>query len=205
MSRGVGRRLHRQRHRGRLGRLGRHTPAGRGFSLVELMVVIAVIGLINGLAIALTGSEWQRDRVNGVALGLAGWLEEVRGNALRQTSDDPAAGGCVVSVSSLSNAAAGTSVASVTPTNCASSASFEIPGVVSGADRYDIATSNSSTITFTPRGSVTGTSDAVVKIFLRGSLQLRCVRVSAILGLVRVGSNSAASSSADSCSDYSRF
>lgn len=168
------------------------------------MVVIAIIGLLNGLAVAFTGGEWQRERVNTVALGLAGWLEEVRGNALREISADPAAGGCVVSVSSLSNAVAGTSLASVVPTTCASTASFVITGVSSGGDRYDTAT-NAGTITFTPRGSVTTSTDAVVKIFLRGSRQLRCVRVSAILGLVRVGSNAAASSSADSCTDYSRF
>lgn len=77
--------------------------------------------------------------------------------------------------------------------------------MTNGSDRYDAATSNGSTITFTPRGSVTSSSDAVVKIFLRNSRQLRCVRVSAILGLVRVGSNAAATSSADSCTDYSRF
>jgi len=168
-------------------------------------MVIAIIGLINGVTLALNSRDWQRERVNAAALGLAGWLEEVRGNALRETSDTPTAGGCVVTISSLVNAPAGSVLARVEPTRCASTARFEIPGVISNADGYDTATLNADTVTFTPRGSVTSSSDAVVKIFLRGSLQLRCVRVSAILGLIRVGSNAAASSSADSCSDYSRF
>lgn len=175
-----------------------------GFSLLELMVVVAIIGLINGLTIALTGNEWQRERVNSIAVGLAGWLEQVRGNALRQTSADPAAGGCVVTVASLSNAAAGSTLATVSPSSCADEASFVIPSVGGSADRYDSA-SSAATITFTPRGSVTSSSDAVVRVLLRGSRQLRCVRVSAILGLVRVGSNGAASSTADTCTDYSRF
>jgi Tfp pilus assembly protein FimT len=176
-----------------------------GFSLLELLVVVAFIGMINGLTIALTGNEWQRERVNSVAVGLAGWLEEVRGNALRQTSDNPAAGGCVVTVSNLSNAAVGSVLATVSPSICAAEASFVIPGVTGSADRYDTASSDAATITFTPRGSVTSSNDAVVRILLRGSAQLRCVRVSAILGLVRVGSNGAASSTADACADYSRF
>lgn len=174
------------------------------FTLVELMVVVAIIGIVNGIVIAVGSRDWQRERVNAVAIGLAGWLEEVRGNSLRQISDDPAAGGCVVTLSSLSNVSAGTALASVTPSTCASDASFVIPGVVSGADRYD-TTSTADTITFTPRGSVTSTNDTVMKILLRGSSQLRCVRVSAILGLVRIGNNGSAASTADSCLDYTRF
>lgn len=189
--------------RSRIPRPRRFQPVG--FTLMELMVVVAIIGIINGLTIAFSSNEWQRERVNAAALALAGWLEEVRASALRETSDNPAAGGCVVSVSTLSNAAAGDVLASVSPASCASTVSLVLPGVINGSDRYDAATSNASTITFTPRGSVTSSTDAVVKIFLRGSRQLRCVRVSAILGLVRVGSNTAATSSADSCTDYSRF
>ena len=168
-------------------------------------MVVAIIGLINGITVAMSGQEWQRERVNAVAIGLAGWLEEVRGNALRETSDTSSSGGCVVSVSSLSNAAAGSTLASVAPTTCASSATFVIPGVINNADRYDIGLTNAATITFTPRGSVTSSSDALVQIFLVGTRQLRCVRVSAILGLVRIGSNAAASSSTASCTDFSHY
>jgi prepilin-type N-terminal cleavage/methylation domain-containing protein len=175
-----------------------------GFSITELMIVIAIIGVINGLAIVIGGNGWQRERVNTVALGLAGWLEEVRGNSLRQISDDPAAGGCVVSINSLSSAPVSTALASVSPSNCASNPSFAIPGATNTSDRYTTS-SSATTITFTPRGSVTSSSDTVVKIMLLRTSQLRCVRVSAILGLIRVGYNSSASSTADSCSDYSRF
>lgn len=175
------------------------------FSLQELMVVVAIIGMINGLAIALTGREWEREKLNAVAVGLAGWLEEVRSNALRQTSDTASGGGCVVTVNTLSSAPPGTSMASVSPTDCAKPSSFVIPGLTREVDRYNIANSNAATIIFTPRGSVTANTDAIIRIFLIGSTKLRCVSVSSILGLIRVGSNSNAASVAASCSDYSHF
>lgn len=175
------------------------------FSLLELMVVVAIIGMINGLTIAFSGREWEREKLNAVALGLAGWLEEIRGNALRQTSDTASSGGCVVTVNTLNNAAAGTTVASVSPTDCAKAPSFVLPGLTNNADRYNIANTNGATIVFTPRGSVTANTDAIVRIFLIGNTRLRCVSVSSILGLIRVGSNSQAASVAASCSDYTNF
>ncbi|MFM7311795.1 MAG: Tfp pilus assembly protein FimT/FimU [Cyanobium sp.] len=175
------------------------------FSLMELLIVVAIIGMINGLTIAFSGHEWQRERINSVALGLAGWLEEVRVNALRKTSDTATVGGCQVTVSTLTDAVAGTSVASVSPTDCASSPTFVIPGVSGNVDRYTIVNSNADTITFTPRGSVTATSDATINIQLVGTRQLRCVRVSSILGLIRIGNSTSAGSAADLCNDYSHF
>lgn len=182
----------------------RRRATSLGFSLTELLMVIAIIGLINGLTVAFTGQEWQRERVNAAAIGLAGWLEEVRGQALRETSDTPDAGGCVVSFATLNHAPAGSTLATVSPGRCAASASFLIPAVTNSHDRYT-TTTNATTITFTPRGSVTSSSDAVVNILLVGSRQLRCVRVSAILGVVRIGSSSTANSSADTCTNDSQF
>jgi len=176
------------------------------FTLTELLVVIAVIGLINGVAIASGGNAWQRERLNAVAVGLAGWLEEVRNNALRETDPDPldavVAGGCVITLNNLSDAAAGTSLASVQPPSCSSSGNFLIPGVSDGATRYSI--SPASTITFTPRGSITSASNTEVRISMNGTNQRRCVRVSAILGVVEVGSNGG-NANADACSQINRF
>lgn len=188
------------------GSLRRRPRTGEAsFSLMELMIVIAIIGMINGLTIALSGREWQRDRVNGVALGLASWLEEVRSNALRQISDTATSGGCVVTVNTLTNATTGIGLATVSPADCASKSTFVIPGITNNVDRFNIANTNADTIIFTPRGSVTASSDAVIRIYLVGSTQLRCVRVSSILGLIRVGSNGQASSVSSSCTDYTHF
>lgn len=187
------------------GRPLRPPEGAASFSLLELMIVVAIIGMINGLTIAFSGREWEREKLNGVAVGLVGWLEEVRANALRQTSDIASSGGCVVTVNTLTNAAVGTRVASVSPTDCAKSASFIIPGITSNVDRYNIANSNAATIIFTPRGSVTSNTDAIIRIYLVGSTRLRCVSVSSVLGVIRVGSNSNATSVASSCTDYSHF
>ncbi|MCS5700665.1 hypothetical protein NZK32_16610 [Cyanobium sp. FGCU-52] len=173
-------------------------------------MTVAVIGILSSVAITITGNEWRRERVNAAAIDFAGWLEQVRTASLRQINTSPNAGGCVVTVNAVSSVAPGAALASVTPTSCSPTPSFVIPGVVGSGTLYDSSLSNASTITFTQRGSVllaSNSTDAVVRLFLRGSNLVRCVRVGAGLGVIRIGSNNAASSASSDClsTAYSSF
>lgn len=166
------------------------------------MVTVAIIGILSGVAILVSGTEWRRERVNAVALDFSGWLEQVRTASLRQISSSPTAGGCVVTVNALSSAAPGTALASVAPASCSPSPTFSIPGTLANSTLYDSGLANASTIIFTPRGSVilaSNSADAVVRIFLQGSTFVRCVRVSAGLGVIRIGSNNSASGVSSDC------
>lgn len=169
-----------------------------GFTLVELMVVVALIGIVSGVVVVISANEWRRDRINAVAVEFAGWLEEVRSASLREVNNN----GCTVTFASttLTSVPAGTQLASINPAVCQGvpQANFLIPGITATADRYS-ATSTASAITFTPRGSVTSTTNVLVNLSLDNSIPLRCVRISPTVGLIRIGSNNAATGVAGTC------
>lgn len=177
-----------------------------GFTLAELMVTVAIIGILSSIALVFTGNEWRRERINTVAIELAGWLEEVRAASLRETNAVQSNGGCVVRLGSpgspgtaLNHVPAGTVLASVDPTLCrAPNPSFTISGFASTPDRYS-ATFSSPTATFTPRGSTTSTSDITIHLSLDGSVPLRCVQISSIVGMIRIGGDNAATGVDGTC------
>ena len=178
-----------------------------GFTLPELMVIVAIIGILSSIAIMFSGTEWRRERINAVALDFAGWLEQVRNASLRETNATSTSGGCVVTVNAVTGGGPGTALATVSPTTCSPSPSFTIPGIFSQNTTYNADRVNANTITFTPRGSVLLADNAnpgVVRIFLVGSTFTRCVRVSNGLGVIRIGSQNSNAGLTD-CTSYAEF
>lgn len=75
-----------------------------GFSFVELIVVVVILGVAVSLAIPSFLSVLRRERVNAIALEAAGWLEEARSQSAREVNrevlvtgaDDSNQGGCAI-------------------------------------------------------------------------------------------------------------
>ena len=194
-----------------------------GFTIVEVIMVTAIVAVLSGLVVSNGWASLRRARVDAIALEMAGWLNGIHANTTAATSNVNVA--CEVTFAgsatypNASEFKAGSTVFSVSngsnSTDCSPTAlSFEIPANAIGV--YRIA--SPSPIKFNLRGNVlVGTaSDADqnnmsgsaaspqdIKIFMRGQRLLRCVRINYLLGTASIGANSNASWVGDKCATSS--
>jgi type II secretory pathway pseudopilin PulG len=69
---------------------------GRGFTLVEQLVIVAVIGILTAVVVPSFLFVLRRERVNALSYEIAGWLEETRSIAAREVNPNALAGGCAI-------------------------------------------------------------------------------------------------------------
>lgn len=180
------------------GKLGRSTQrwiprTESGLTLLELMVVASIIVLVSAIVVPISRAPYRRDVLNDATLRLEAWLLEV--------SRKPNAEGqpCTVTFSTGSNRSGGAQLASVNPTSCATEAVLSLP-TAQGQTFSVGATSN--TVVFTRRNSTTSTSNVDLKLATSSLTALRCVRVVAISGLLRVGLNNSSADVSQSCNSW---
>ena len=84
----------------------------QGFTMVEQLVIVAVIAILAAIAVPSFLFTLRRERVNALAFHTAGWLEEVRSIAAREVNPAVGAGGCaIVIAANQSDAGAGDVIA----------------------------------------------------------------------------------------------
>ena len=190
-----------------------------GFTIVEVIMVTAIIAVLAGLVVSTGWASLRRSRVDAIALEMAGWLNGIHANTTSATSNVNVA--CEVTFAgsatypNASEFKAGSTVFTLSngsnSTDCSPTAlSFKIPANAIGI--YEIA--SPSPIKFNLRGNVlvgtasnasqnnmsgSATSVQDIKIYMRGQKLLRCVRVNYLLGTASIGANSNASSVGDTC------
>ncbi|MDM7954473.1 MAG: prepilin-type N-terminal cleavage/methylation domain-containing protein [Cyanobium sp. CZS 25K] len=175
----------------------RSRPWAQGFTTMELMVTVAVLGVVAAVVVPANQVQWRRERVNAAALELTSWLEVIA------RTPDQTGTNCTVTVTTGTNRAPGAPLASVNPPTCAPESTLNLPATVLGASSYNVGAS-SNTITFTPRGAVSSTVPIQVRISVDGQLPLRCVQVTGLLGLLRLGNNNTTGNVGTAC-DASQF
>lgn len=172
----------------------------QAYTLVELIVTVAVVGILAGLSIVTFGRNWRAERVKAATRESSAWLEEVRKIAIQKATpcrvtitpadaqlaldpnpDDPA------QYCASSNRAALNLRDTVQNTNelllCAADlagadpASYNLPCTSSQ--------SGSQNLIFTPRG--TATNGLLLKLHLEQASTDRCIAVMAPLGQIRSG------------------
>ncbi len=167
--------------------------------MIELMVTVAVLGIVAAVVIPANQLQWRRERANAAASELASWLEVV------SKTPDQSGTGCTVTITTGSNRPPGSILAQVTPTTCTPESTLNLPGTNMGSSTYSVGAST-NIFQFTPRGAVTtdnlGTAvntNIQVRISINGEAPLRCVQLSGLLGLIRVGSNNTAGDPTTAC------
>lgn len=181
----------------------RRPSRSQAFTVVELLVTVAVIGLIGSIAFASSQVFLRRDLANAAAAELVGWLEAMSGRA-------GAFGPCTVQFTAGNDLAPNATFASLqnagTNASCIPNANLALPSS-SGNNTYDVAVaftpSGTTTLTFTPRGGVVANGvEAVVKISVNNQVPLRCVRIS--FGTLSTGINNATSDVTQTCTVWER-
>jgi prepilin-type N-terminal cleavage/methylation domain-containing protein len=185
--------------------------SARGFTVIELMVTVTIIGVLSSVLFAVSQDSWRRERANAATTELTGWLDQIS-RSPEQNGDS-----CQVTVNT-GTLAAGAVLASVTPANCATEANVRLPGINTNqnfqvAVTGGLAGAGSSQWWFTPRGAISTTTpsttaassatDISIRISVAGIAPVRCVRLSGTLGLMRMGRNNTTGDPSVNCTDWS--
>ena len=62
-----------------------NTISNRGFSVVELMIVVAIMGAIGAMSIVTFTRNWRDVRVKAATQGSQAWFDEVRSSAIQRS------------------------------------------------------------------------------------------------------------------------
>lgn len=187
----------------------RHDSENKGFTLVELMVVIAIASILTGISIANFSQRWGQERLLGASRILQSWLDEQRRFAMQK------GGTCQLNINQttakLEASPANiqlktTPPVSTTPNICMGQAPILIRDSVNNGGEIQLSANPTEvqSIRFSFRGlseGVTSDGSAANSVELRLKLpnisRERCVKVVNPLGIIRNGS---ASDSQSTCS-----
>lgn len=185
----------------------------RGLTLVELLVTVAIISVVSSVLFTVSQGSWRRERANAATMELAGWLDQISRSSAKL--------GVICRVTlNLGTLAPGAVLASVTPTNCATEANVQLPGINTNQN-FLVGVIGGSTPTmsgpvswnYTRRGTLS-TRDVNgfpagenffgvnVRISVAGQVPVRCLRVN-MLGVQRMGRNNATGDVMKDCIDWS--
>ena len=176
------------------------------FTVTELLLVAALIGILSGIAIANLSQRWAQERLLAAARETHTWLENQRLIAMKEGQ------ACEISINAttatLDPSADNVSVASGETLNnsCKDQAPLAIRDTVTNGGSIDLSTSDpdATGIRFSFRGLseiITTSTDVndqhvlILKLNHPDSKKQRCIKLMSPLGLIRTGWSDANASS----------
>jgi prepilin-type N-terminal cleavage/methylation domain-containing protein len=158
-----------------------------GFSLVELLMALVVVGIASSFALTTYVNQRRDSQLRQAALELAGYLDRAKASARG------AGNACQLSITTTTAVIA----PSGTPGSCASQPSVNLNHE---AGASGITASGDTLFTFTPRGFVS--AQTITYLSIPNSPIQACVRVSSPVGLIRKGFRPATSTGACNYVDW---
>lgn len=161
-------------------------PSRNGFSLIEVITTVMILGILAALVIDAGLRDWRRAQVNTVVVELAGWLESVRRAALKGSS-------CTVTIHTpqglpnLAESQPTAGVATAVSSPCRALQPLQLTTITPNAQFTISATP--AQFTFTPAGTFRAASNpAVITVELSThSDTKRCIQIEGMLGYIGVG------------------
>jgi len=183
-----------------------------GFSLVELMVVVAIVGILSGFSLVTFQRQWRSERLLSISRAIQGSLETWRKRAMQ------AGGPCLIEIDSAQAifsppadeqfelpVEAGSSTTKDVSNACRHESPLNLHAVETGVMGLTLNISPASTegVLFSFRGlsearlnkdaaSTTPRDSTEFKISMTGLQEQRCIKILHPLGLIRSGQASTA-------------
>ena len=179
----------------------------QGFTLVELMTAIAVVGILSTIGIGSYTRITGREKVNAVTIGLAGWIDQVRkastlGSSCTATINQAITPDSIIATAALTS----TTQTAIERSTCVPAFSMsELSGPSSSRSTYSINSNNMSgiqtVVQFTPRGTLvlpSENSSIDITVQLLPSGPSRCISIKDLIANIAI-------SKGEDCGDQERF
>ena len=159
-----------------------------GFSLPELVVVVAILGALTTIGVQANLQLKRREEVNALATSFAGWLEQVRKSALlgagcTATVNNPIGVDGIVASASPTNINTGID----DPNACLSNSPLDLTSITDVSPDASFSVT-AQTIQFSPRGTVNlnGNPSIDILITLQPDDPTRCVSINGLIGHINI-------------------